>query len=219
MPRVPRSTSRVRPPVWRDEVEAQRQRVQVAEHLERDVAHRALRHLGEQELAQLGEQRRRQPQQAVGDEQRERHGEQRGLAVEGVDDLLQQHRDADVGDLGGDQRGQRRDHPPLVRPEVGQQRADGAEVAARCAARRRVRRGGVAAHVVAGAGVRGSRRQRGIRGRPAHYRAPAGPLPGGLSAASDRPSATVSSTGRGTTRCRRSPGGPSRPARSRRRSR
>ncbi len=55
------------------QVEAQRQRMQVAEHLQRDLAHRALRHLREQELAQLGEHRRRQPQQAVGDQQRERH--------------------------------------------------------------------------------------------------------------------------------------------------
>ena len=47
------------------QVEAQRQRVQVAEHLERDRAHRALRHLGEEVFAQFGEERRRQPQQAV----------------------------------------------------------------------------------------------------------------------------------------------------------
>ena len=81
------------------QMEAQRQRVQVAEHLQRDLAHRALRHLGEQELAKLGEQRRRQPQQAVGHEQRERH-EQRGRAsVQAVDDLLQQQRHADIGAL------------------------------------------------------------------------------------------------------------------------
>ena len=57
------------------EMEAQRQRVQVAEHLERDRAHRALRHLCEQVFAKLGEERRRQPQHAVGDEQREGHRE------------------------------------------------------------------------------------------------------------------------------------------------
>ena len=45
------------------QVEAQRQRMQVPEGLQRDAARRALRGLGEHQLAQLGEQRRRQPQQ------------------------------------------------------------------------------------------------------------------------------------------------------------
>ena len=82
------------------EVEAQRQRVQVAEGLQRDRAHRALRHLGEQVFAQLGERGRRQPEEAVRDQQHERHHQHRGALVEPVDDRLHQHRHADVGDLG-----------------------------------------------------------------------------------------------------------------------
>ena len=49
-------------------------------------AHRALRDLGEQEFAQLGEQRRRQSQQSVRDEQRERHRQHGNPRIEAVDD-------------------------------------------------------------------------------------------------------------------------------------
>ena len=60
MPRWPRSTSRVRPPVWRARWKRSDSACRWRNTLQRDLAHRALRHLGEQELAQLGEQRRRQ---------------------------------------------------------------------------------------------------------------------------------------------------------------
>jgi hypothetical protein len=106
------------------QMEAQRQRVQVAEHFERDIAHRALRHLGEQVFAKLGKRRRRQPQRAISDQQRQRHDEDCRRLVEAVDDLLQQHRHTDVGDLGADQRGQRRDDAPFVGPQIRQQVAD-----------------------------------------------------------------------------------------------
>jgi hypothetical protein len=43
--------------------------MQVAEHLQRDAARRAFGGLGEDQLAQLGEQRGRQAQQAVGQQQ------------------------------------------------------------------------------------------------------------------------------------------------------
>ena len=150
------------------EMEAQRQRMEVAEHLERDRAHRALRDLGEQELAELGEHRRRQAQEAVGGEQRERNRQHRGPGVERVDDRLQQDRHADVRDLGRDQRDERDDHAPLVRPEVRQQRADHAPVAAAGCLRGRKRRRGVMTHaailtVARYAGRFSSRRARGPR--------------------------------------------------------
>ena len=55
------------------EVEAQRQRVQVAEDLERDAADRALRDLREDRVAQLAEGLRQDAGHAVGEDQRDRH--------------------------------------------------------------------------------------------------------------------------------------------------
>jgi hypothetical protein len=60
------------------QVEAQRQRMQVLEGLQRDGAGGALGGLGEHQLAQFGEQRRRQPQQAVAHQQRHRHHQHGG---------------------------------------------------------------------------------------------------------------------------------------------
>jgi hypothetical protein len=100
------------------EVKAQRQRVQVPEDFQRNRPHRPLRHLGEQELAQLGEERRRQAQQPVPDEKRERNREDRRARVERVDDRFEQDGHADVRDLGRDQGGERQDDAPLVCPEV-----------------------------------------------------------------------------------------------------
>ena len=118
------------------EMEAQRQRVQVAEHGQRDRAHRALGHAHEQDLAQLGEHRGRQPQHAVRDEQRQRHHQDRELLVEVVDDVLEHDRHGDVRHLGGDEADHRGDHARLVAPQVRQQRADGPPVGAAHAARR-----------------------------------------------------------------------------------
>jgi hypothetical protein len=107
------------------EVEAQRQRMQVAEHLQRDAARRALSRLGEDQLAQLAEQRGRKAQQPVGHQERDRHHQQRlrhvGLGRHGVDQVLEQHRHADVRDLGAHHEGKRRHHAPLVAPQVGEQ--------------------------------------------------------------------------------------------------
>ncbi len=128
-PRAPLDVARQAASVPR-EMKAQAERVEVPEDLERDRPDGALRDLGEQELAQLGEEGRRQPQHPVRDQQREGHGQQRRVAVEPVDDFLQQQRHADVGDLGGHEAGERRPDPPAVRPEVGQQAADRAPVTA-----------------------------------------------------------------------------------------
>ena len=117
------------------QVKPQRQRVQVAEHLQRDRAHGALRDAREQEFAQLRKQRRRKAQQAVGDQGAERQHHQRirirRVDAEVVDDLLERQRHAQVGDLGQDQARQRGRHAPFVDPQVGQQRADGRPVVAR----------------------------------------------------------------------------------------
>ena len=118
------------------QVKAQRQRVQVPEDLERDRPDCTLRDFREQKLAELGEERRRETQRAVGDQQRQRDGQDRERGIEAVDDPLEQERDADVGDLGPDQRDQRREHPALVRPEVGKQRTDGVPVTALRGARK-----------------------------------------------------------------------------------
>lgn len=73
-------------------------------------------------------------QQTVGQQQPDGHDEQRlrhvGLGRHGVDQVLQQHRHADVGHLGAHHEGQRRGHPPLVLPEVGEQAAQGRPVGA-----------------------------------------------------------------------------------------
>ena len=109
------------------QVIAQRQRMQVAEGLQRQRAHRRLRHVDEEELAQLGEERRRQPQQAVGDDQCHRDdqhaGGRLGRRREPVDDLLQQDRHADRRQLCRHQARQREQHAALVGPQIRQQRA------------------------------------------------------------------------------------------------
>jgi hypothetical protein len=106
-------------------VEAQRQRVQVAEHAQGDGAHGALGHAREQEFAQLGEDGGGQAQHAVGDQRAERQHQQR-LRVRRIDGQLvdqpfHHQRHADVGQLGGDQAAQGRHHAPFVYPQVGNQ--------------------------------------------------------------------------------------------------
>jgi hypothetical protein len=117
------------------EVEAQAQGVQVAKDLQADAARRAFGGPGEDQLAQFGEQRSGQPQRAVGDQQAHRHHEQRGgvtgLDRQGIDQVLQQHRHADVGHLGTEQKRQRDAHPPAVAPQVRQQLGQRGPVATR----------------------------------------------------------------------------------------
>mmetsp|Transcript_16529 Transcript_16529/g.64517 ORF Transcript_16529/g.64517 Transcript_16529/m.64517 type:complete len:491 (-) Transcript_16529:421-1893(-) len=117
------------------QVEAQRQVVQVAEHLQRDAARRALGGLGEDQLAQLGEQRGRQPQAAVGQQQAQRHHQQGlglpGFEVQRIDQMLEQQGHADIAELGAHHEGQGQADPPAVAPQVRQKAADGAPVAAR----------------------------------------------------------------------------------------
>jgi len=136
------------------EVEAQAQRMQVTEDLQRDAACRAFCGLGEDQLAQFGEEGGRQAQAAVGEQQAHRHHDHRGgvawLDVHGVDQRLQQHRHTDVGDLGPDEEGQRDGDAPAVAPQVGQQAAQRGPVGARldraCLGSRDWQRGAVVSH-------------------------------------------------------------------------
>ena len=81
------------------QVEPQRKRVQVAEHLQRHAAYGALRHTHEHDVAQLGEQGVGRAQQPV-QKRAVRSGSTstRSLGVERVDDLLHHQRHADVGE-------------------------------------------------------------------------------------------------------------------------
>ena len=100
--------------------------MQVTKGLERERAHRRLSHVDEEELAQLGEERGRQPQRTVGHDQRHRHHQQAGRGLrrrrQTVDDAFQQDRHADGRQLGGDQAREREQHPALVGPQIRQQR-------------------------------------------------------------------------------------------------
>ena len=98
------------------EVKAQAQAVQMPEYGQRDTPDRALRHAHEHHVAQFGEQRRRQAQRPVGDEQRERQHQHRLRRVQPVDYLFQYQRHADVGELGGDEKDERDDYPAFKLP-------------------------------------------------------------------------------------------------------
>ncbi len=128
------------------EVEAQRQRVEMLEGLERHALGRAEGGAREHDLAQLGEQRHREPQAGVAEQQPERHHQQRarigGGDVEGVDQPLEQQRHAHAGHLGRDEERQRDRHAHAVFPEVGHQPLQGLPVAARLGGRRGVAGGG-----------------------------------------------------------------------------
>ena len=111
------------------QVEAQAQGMQVAERGQGDRTRRTLRGLGEHQIAQLGEQRGGKAQRAVGQQQARRHHQQRagiaGAHAQGIDQLLEQQRHADVRQLGAHHEQQRGQHAPFVLPQVGQQTAQG----------------------------------------------------------------------------------------------
>ncbi|MCY1282624.1 hypothetical protein D9M70_314660 [compost metagenome] len=128
------------------EVELQAERVQVAEHLQGDLPRGACHDPGEHHLAQLGEQRHADPRGAVGQQQAHRQQHQAGLDVESVDDLLEGDRHVEVDQLGGEDQPQRHADAPGVGAQVGQQRGDHRQVAARL---------GGAPHAGGGIGVAG----------------------------------------------------------------
>ncbi len=116
----------------------QRQPVQVFQHPQRDLAHGAVADPREHRVAQFVEQRTGQPQQPVAEQQAERQHQQRCLAVQRIDDLLEQQRDTDVGDLGQHQGRQGQGHPAAVFPQERGQRLHGPEVPAAGAGQFRV---------------------------------------------------------------------------------
>ena len=131
------------------EVETQVERMQMAEHLQGDAPDRALRDLGEHQVAQFGEHRGGETQQPVGHEQCDRQGEDRVTAIERIDHPLHQQRYADVRELGRDQAHEGETRTPAEFPQVGEERPDGGPIAATCGSRgRRGCRGAVvvAAH-------------------------------------------------------------------------
>ena len=117
------------------QVKTQAQGVQMAKHLHRNAARGALGGLGKNQLTQLGKQRGRQAQQPVRHQQTQRH-DQQGLGahalvgIHRVDQLFQQQRHAHIGQFGAHHEGQRRDHAPLVLPQVRKQALQGGPVGA-----------------------------------------------------------------------------------------
>ena len=99
--------------------------MQVAKHLQRDPSHCLLGDAGEHQLAQLGEQRGRETERAVGQQQCRRHDDHRLRLgdVQRVDQFLEDDRYGDVRAFGGEQAGQGDHHPILVGPQVGEQLA------------------------------------------------------------------------------------------------
>ena len=102
----------------------------VPRSMSRDAPHRALRHAHEHHVAQLLEQRGRESEDAVGREQRDRHGDDGGGRVETVHQLLHDERHRDVRELRHYQEGEREHHAPLVLPQVGRERANVAPLSA-----------------------------------------------------------------------------------------
>ena len=117
------------------QVKTQAQRMQVLKDFQRDTPRRALGGLGKHQLAQLGEQRGRKSQQAIGQQQRHRHHQHRlhvaGLETHGIDQVFEQQRHADIGHLGAHHESQRCDNAPLVGPQVRKKPLERVHVRAR----------------------------------------------------------------------------------------
>ncbi len=222
MPRWPRSTSRVRPPVWRA-----RWKRRLSACRWRNTSSAILRTA---RCVTLANRNSRSSVNTVVDSAQQRRRRRAAPAarraarpspVERVDDALHHQRHADVGELRRDQAGERGDDPALVLPEVGQQLADRRPVAAPRARHAAVDEAGAAEDVLwprMGECRRRSVVPRARRPRRRRfYRAP-GYVPrrvDSTSAASPCRGRRACAGGRATTRCRRSRGSPSRRARCR----
>jgi len=114
------------------QMKAQAQGMQVLKGLQCNGAGRALRGLGEHQLAQFGESRSRQSQAAIGQQKSHRHHQQGAriawLQAHGVDQFLEQHGHAHIGQFGPHHESQRQQHAPLVFPEVRQKPLQGVPV-------------------------------------------------------------------------------------------
>jgi len=93
-------------------MEAQRQRVQMLEHADRDEAQRALLNLGKDVVADFVGGRRQHADEAVAEDERERYCDRRiGARRQRVNHPFVDGRNRDVDDLADDDQRERRDHP------------------------------------------------------------------------------------------------------------
>ncbi len=97
-------------------VETGVQRLQVAEHAQGEVRHRALRDRRKHHVPQLGQQAAGKAQQGVAQQQEDRQRE-RARRAQGVDDVLERHGHGDHEQLGRHQQGQRGRRAPPLPPE------------------------------------------------------------------------------------------------------
>jgi len=81
-------------------------------------------------IAQLAEQRAEQAQHPVADNQKHRHGQHRMGGIQRVDNLLEQQRHGNIGELGQHQQAQCNHHAPLEFPQIRQQGTDGLPIGA-----------------------------------------------------------------------------------------
>ena len=125
--------ARDRPPVWRSRWKRSDSRCRCSKVSQRHPPHRALLHGGEHRVAQLAEAGGGDAQQAVADDQRERHGEHRAARPSAPAHRRRAHRRSarrrsrPWRRSGTARRATTRTCAPDVaaRPEIGQQRADG----------------------------------------------------------------------------------------------
>ena len=119
------------------EMKPQRQKVHVAEGDDGEPPHRVHRHLGEDPVAHLGEERHQDAGAAIGDRHRQRRGEhpdepgrarsrRARLAGQRVDRPLEGERNGDGGELRQQQEEHRQEHAQLEvaaigRPDIGPQ--------------------------------------------------------------------------------------------------
>ncbi len=105
------------------EMEAQRKRVQMAEHRQHHHARAARHHPREDDLPHLGEHALGQARGAVGQQQRDRDQGRRRVDAERVDQPLQHHRHGEAGEFGRQQAGHgQRDAQPIRLEERQQAR-------------------------------------------------------------------------------------------------
>ena len=111
--------SRVMPPVWRSRWKRRLSACRCSNASSAMLRAAPCVALAEHQLAQLGEERGRQAQQrrrraAAPTGTTSTRARIAGLERQRVDQVLQQQRHADVGELGADQEGQRDQHAPAV---------------------------------------------------------------------------------------------------------
>ena len=94
--------------------------MQMTKRLQCQRAGGGLRYLDEEELAQLGEKRRRKTQGSIGNDQREWNDQKSARCLDSrrqtIDDVFQQNRHRYGCQLRGNEAGEREQHPAFVSP-------------------------------------------------------------------------------------------------------